>query len=46
MVRSFGFEYSKKEINRAIRFSEQYPSAKPLIEHKMNKPECVLEDRD
>ena len=21
----FGFEYSKKEINRAIRFKEQYP---------------------
>ena len=46
----FGFEYSKKEINRAIRFSEQYPSAKPLfplIEHKMNKPECLyyLEDK-
>ena len=27
----FGFEYSKKEVNRAIRFSEQYPSAKPLF---------------
>ncbi len=40
----FGFEYSKKEINRAIRFNEQYPSAKPLfplIEHKMTKPECL-----
>ena len=40
----FGFEYSKKEINRAIRFKEQYPDAKPLfplIEHKMNKPESL-----
>jgi len=41
----FGFEYSKKEINRAIRFSEQYPDAKPLfplIEHKLTKPECLF----
>lgn len=40
----FGFEYSKKEINRAIRFLEQYPDAGaifPLIEHKMTKPECL-----
>ena len=40
----FGFEYSKKEINRAIRFKEQYPNAKPLfplIEKKMTKPECL-----
>jgi len=40
----FGFEYSKKEINRAIRFKEQYPDAAPLfplIENKMNKPECL-----
>jgi len=40
----FGFEYSKKEINRAIRFKEQYPTAKPLfplIEKKMTKPECL-----
>ena len=22
----FGFEFSKKEVNRAIRFKEQYPS--------------------
>ena len=39
----FGFEYSKKEINRAIRFKEQYPDAKPifpLIEHKLNKKEA------
>mgnify|MGYP003640698805 FL=1 len=40
----FGFEYTKKEINRAIRFSEQYPEALPLfplIENKMTKPECL-----
>lgn len=40
----FGFEYSKKEINRAIRFKEQYPDARPffpLIEKKMTKPECL-----
>ena len=40
----FGFEYSKKEINRAIRFKEQYSDAKPLfplIENKMTKPECL-----
>ena len=41
----FGFEYSKKEINRAIRFKEQYPDAKPifpLIEHKLNKKETLF----
>jgi len=41
----FGFEYSKKEINRAIRFKQQYPAAKPLfplIEHKMTKSECMF----
>jgi hypothetical protein len=40
----FGFEYSKKEVNRAIRFKEQYPDAKPLfplIERKMTKPESL-----
>jgi len=40
----FGFEYSKKEINRAIRFKEQYPDAKPLfplIEKKMTKAESL-----
>jgi len=40
----FGFEYTKKEINRAIRFKEQYPDAKPLfplIEKRMTKPECL-----
>jgi hypothetical protein len=40
----FGFEFNKKEINRAIRFEEQYPYALPiypLIENKLNKPECM-----
>ena len=39
----FGFEYSKAEINRALRFKEQYPTAKPLfplIEKGMTKSEC------
>jgi len=41
----FGFEYSKKEINRAIRFKEQYPAAKPLfplIDQKMTKGESLF----
>lgn len=41
----FGFEYSKGEINRAIRFQEQYPDAKPifpLIENKVNKKESLF----
>jgi len=40
----FGFEYSKKEINRAIRFSQQYPDSKPLfplIERKVTKQKCA-----
>jgi len=40
----FGFEFSKKEINRAIRFAEQHPKAKPLfplIERKMSKEQCA-----
>lgn len=40
----FGFEYSKPEINRAIRFKEQYPHTKPvfpLIEAKLTKDECA-----
>lgn len=40
----FGFEYSRKEINRAIRFSEQYPGSKPifpLIERQMTKEMCA-----
>ena len=41
----FGFEYSKKEINRAIRFKEQYPGAMPLfplIDKKMTKNESLF----
>lgn len=40
----FGFEWSKKEINRAIRFAQQYPSAKPiypLIDVKLTKTMCA-----
>lgn len=40
----FGFEFSKKEINRAIRFGEQYPSSKPLyplIDKQMTKQQCA-----
>lgn len=40
----FGFEYSKKEINRAIRFLQQYPNAKallPLIEKGLTKDNCA-----
>lgn len=40
----FGFEFSKKEINRAIRFKEQYPAAKPyfpLIANKLTKQNCM-----
>lgn len=41
----FGFEYAKKEINRAIRFKEQNPDVKPLfplIEKKLNKAGCMV----
>lgn len=40
----FGFEFVKKEINRAIRFSEQYPHTKPLfplIDAKLTKEMCA-----
>lgn len=40
----FGFEYDKKEINRAIRFSQQYPMSKPifpLIEMRLTKEMCA-----
>jgi len=40
----FGFEFVKKEINRAIRFSQQYPKTKPvypLIEKGLNKEQCA-----
>jgi len=40
----FGFEFEKKEINRAIRFKEQNPHTNPLfplIEKKLNKSGCM-----
>lgn len=40
----FGFEYSKSEINRAIRFKEQYPDTNPiypLIDKRLTKEECA-----
>lgn len=40
----FGFEYNRREINRAIRFKEQYPHTKPiypLIEARLNKKESA-----
>lgn len=40
----FGFEFSRKEINRAIRFAQQHPNAKPLfplIERQLSKEQCA-----
>lgn len=40
----FGFECEKKEINRAIRFTEQYPETNPifpLIDEKLTKVDCI-----
>lgn len=40
----FGFEYDKKEMNRAIRFKEQNPHTNPLfplIDKKLNKAACM-----
>lgn len=40
----FGFEFSPKEVNRALRFNEQYPGAKaifPLIETHLTKNNCA-----
>ena len=40
----FGFEFEKKEINRAIRFKQQYPNTNPifpLIDEKITKTDCV-----
>jgi 3'-phosphoadenosine 5'-phosphosulfate sulfotransferase (PAPS reductase)/FAD synthetase len=39
----FGFEWEPRQINRAIRFLEQYPSVHalfPLIERKLSKSNC------
>lgn len=40
----FGFEFEKKEINRAVRFEEQNPETKPifpLIETRLDKAACM-----
>ena len=40
----WGFEYNKKEINRAIRHGQQYPNTKPLfplIEKGLDKDQCA-----
>lgn len=40
----FGFEFVRKEVNRAIRFSQQHPHTKPeypLIEHSLTKQDCA-----
>lgn len=40
----WGFEYDKKEINRAIRHGQQYPGTKPLfplIEKGISKENCA-----
>jgi 3'-phosphoadenosine 5'-phosphosulfate sulfotransferase (PAPS reductase)/FAD synthetase len=40
----FGFEFAQKEINRAIRFLQQYPECKPLyplIDAKLTKEMCA-----
>ena len=40
----FGFEYSVKQINRAVRFYDKYKELNPifiLIEEKLDKPECA-----
>lgn len=42
----FGFEFDKREINRAIRFKEQYPDTNPLfplIDLKWDKVKCFQE---
>lgn len=47
----FGYEWDQRQVNRAIRFLQQYPAANalfPLIERKMNKANCaavLLENR-
>lgn len=40
----WGFDYCKREINRAIRFKQQYPKTKPLfplIEKMLTKEDCL-----
>ncbi|MCO5238842.1 MAG: hypothetical protein M9904_02195 [Chitinophagaceae bacterium] len=40
----FGYEWEQKQVNRGIRFLQQYPAAKgrfPLIERHLNKDQCA-----
>lgn len=40
----FGFEYAKDEINRALRFSDQFPDTNPqfpLISARLTKADCL-----
>lgn len=40
----FGFEFEKKEINRAVRFKQQYPHTNPifpLIDRMLTKEQCA-----
>ncbi len=40
----WGFDFRKREINRAIRFKQQYPQTKPLfplIERRLSKENCL-----
>lgn len=40
----FGYEFDRKQVNRAIRFLQQYPTAKPLfplIEKGLTKDNCA-----
>lgn len=40
----FGFEFHKKEVNRALKIIDQYPLSKsifPLIEKKLTKPNAL-----
>lgn len=45
----FGFEYQKKEMNRGLRFQQQYPEARaefPLIEKRLTKADCFAMLKD
>jgi hypothetical protein len=40
----FGFEYNKKQINRAVRFIDKYPTSLPLfplIDERLDKNNCA-----
>lgn len=41
---AFGFEYDRSEINRALRFKDQYPETNPifpLIDRQLTKTDCI-----